>query len=185
MQLEYWPITKLIPYGRNPRKNDQAIERMMASIKEFGFKVPILARSGGQVVDGHLRLKAAQKMGMTELPVILCDEWTDAQVKAFRLLINRSVNWADWDVELVALEMGELAGMDFDLSLTGFDPVEIDAFLLDDANEQSAELTPPVPEEPVTRMGDLWICGEHRVLCGDSTTAEAVARLLGASEPAL
>ena len=87
MQIKMRPVSTLIPYSRNPRKNDHAVDRMAASINEFGFKIPILARSNGEVVDGHLRLKAAQKLGMPEVPVILCDEWTDAQVKAFRLLI--------------------------------------------------------------------------------------------------
>src|SRR5271170_6517912 len=95
-QVEVWPIDKLMPYLRNPRKNDAAVDRMMASIHEFGFKIPILARSSGEIVDGHLRHKAAKKLGMTELPVILCDEWTDTQVKAFRLMANRSVAWAEW-----------------------------------------------------------------------------------------
>src|SRR5450631_637831 len=89
--IETWPIEKLVPYARNPRKNDGAVERMAASIQEFGFKIPVLARSTGEVVDGHLRLKAAHKLGITEVPVILCDEWSPAQVRAFRLMVNRSV----------------------------------------------------------------------------------------------
>src|SRR6185295_5830853 len=92
--IEYWSIERLIPYARNPRKNDAAVDRMCFSIKEFGFKIPCLVRGDGEVVDGHLRLKAARKLGIAEIPVILCDEWTAAQVKAFRLLVNRSVTWA-------------------------------------------------------------------------------------------
>ncbi len=124
LHIEYWPVTSLIPYERNPRKNDQAVDRMVASIKEFGFAVPVLARSTGEVVDGHLRLKAALKLHMTEVPVIVCDNWTEAQVKAFRLMVNRSVNWADWDLDALSLEFGELKALEFDLTLTGFDPVE-------------------------------------------------------------
>src|SRR5437764_7164480 len=100
-QIEMWPIDKLILYARNPRKNDAAVDRMVASIREFGFKIPVLARSDGEVVDGHLRLKAAKKLGITNVPVILCDEWTEAQVKAFRLMVNRSVTWAEWDSEML------------------------------------------------------------------------------------
>ena len=96
-EIQTWPIDKLIFYARNPRKNDAAVDRMCGSIREFGFKIPVLARSDGEVVDGHLRLKAARKLNITEVPVILCDEWTQAQVKAFRLMVNRSVTWADWD----------------------------------------------------------------------------------------
>src|SRR6476660_8128219 len=120
-QIQTWPIDRLIFYARNPRKNDAAIDRMCGSIREFGFKIPVLARSNGEVVDGHLRLKAARKLGSwpggdtTQIPVILCDEWTEAQVKAFRLLVNRSVTWAAWDDELLALELQELNEADFDL----------------------------------------------------------------------
>ena len=104
--IEYWDIARLVPYARNPRKNDAAVDRMAASIQQFGLKMPCLARSDGEVVDGHLRLKAARKLGITEIPVILCDEWTPVQVKAFRLMVNRSVGWAEWDEELVGLELG-------------------------------------------------------------------------------
>src|SRR5216684_8031638 len=128
MQLETWPLSRFVPYARNPRKNDHVVDKMVASIKEFGFKVPVLARSSGEVVDGHLRLKAAEKLGIAEVPVILCDDWSDTQVKAFRLLVNRSVNWATWDEQLVALEIEELKTLDYDLNLTGFDPPEIDQF---------------------------------------------------------
>src|SRR5664279_1088040 len=134
-RIEYWPIHKLVFYARNPRKNDASVDRMCSSIREFGFKIPVLARSDGEVVDGHLRLKAARKLGSwpggdtTGIPLILCDEWTSAQVKAFRLMVNRSVSWADWDEELLALELDELRTADYDLSLTGFDTQEIDALL--------------------------------------------------------
>src|SRR5947207_12349209 len=107
--IQQWPIDKLIFYARNPRKNDAAVDRMCGSIREFGFKIPVLARSDGEVVDGHLRLKAARKLGCwpggdtTAIPVILCDKWSEAQVKAFRLLVNRSVAWAAWDEDLLAL----------------------------------------------------------------------------------
>src|SRR5258707_12287707 len=122
---------------------------MCSSIREFGLKVPVLARSDGEVVDGHLRLKAARKLGITEVPVILCDEWSPAQVKAFRLLVNRSVTWAAWDEELLALELQDIQESDFDLSLTGFDPHEIDT-LLALVDEEKANTAPPLPESPVS-----------------------------------
>jgi len=176
--IEYWPIERLVEYARNPRKNEAAVDRRCSSIREFGFKIPCLVRSDGEVVDGHLRLKAARKLGITDIPVILCDEWSPAQVKAFRLMVNRSVTWAGWDEELLALELQDIQEADFHLSLTGFDPGEIDDLLaLDD--EEKANATPPLPETPVSRPGDLWQLGSHRVLCGDATSAEAVARLLG------
>src|ERR1022692_596242 len=143
-QIQIWPIDKLIPYARNPRKNDAVVDRMCSSIREFGFKIPCLVRSDGEIVDGHLRWKAAKKLRMTEVPVILCDEWTEAQVKAFRLMVNRSVTWADWDDELLALELQELNAADFDLSLTGFDPKEIDDLLALDDNGHSVALSTTV-----------------------------------------
>jgi len=158
---------------------------MVASINEFGFKIPILARSDGEVVDGHLRLKAAQELGMQELPVILCDEWTEAQVKAFRLMVNRSATWAEWDTELVALELGELQAINFDLALTGFDTAEIDDFLFRGKEDEPEEPAPDPPSDPVSRLGDLWVCGKHRVLCGDATAAEAATRLFANATPAL
>src|SRR5436309_11319109 len=144
-EIETWPIDRLIFYARNPRKNDAAVDRMCASIREFGFKIPCLVRSNGEVVDGHLRLKAARKLGIAEVPVILCDEWTPAQVKAFRLMANRSVTWADWDEELLALELQDLNAEEFDLSLTGFDLKEIDG-LLPIPDEEKANDVPPVPD---------------------------------------
>src|SRR5262245_25629260 len=184
LQIQTWGIDRLVFYARNPRKNDAAVDRMCGSIREFGFKVPVLACSDGEVVDGHLRLKAARKLGIPEVPVILCDEWTAQQVKAFRLMVNRSVTWADWDEELLALELQELNAADFDLNLTGFDPGEIDG-LLAIPDEERANAAPPVPEYPVSRAGDLWICGKHRVLCGDATRPEDIALLLGERKPRL
>src|ERR1039458_484348 len=191
LEIQFWHIDKFVFYARNPRKNDPAVDRMCASIREFGFKIPCLARSDGTLVDGHLRIKAARKLGswpggdITCIPVILCDEWSEAQVKAFRLMVNRSVGWAQWDEELLALELQELSEADFDLSLTGFDPKEIDDLLLVADDEDRANAAPPLPEIPVSRLDDLWICGKHRVLCADATSPEAVARLLGERKPAL
>src|ERR1700681_1815135 len=190
-QVQIWHIDRFDFYARNPRKNDAAVDRMRSSIREFGFKVPVLARSTGEVVDGHLRLKAARKLGSwpggdtTGIPVILCDEWTEAQVKAFRLMVNRSVSWAEWDAELLGLELLELKDLDFDLALTGFDSREIDEFLSGPDLGEGADAVPPVPEHPASRLGDLWLCGKHRVLCGDATAPDAVARLCGSQAPSV
>jgi len=194
LQIQIWSIDRFIFYARNPRKNDAAVDRMCSSIREFGFKVPVLARGDGTVVDGHLRIKAARKLGSwpggdtTSIPVILCDEWSEAQVRAFRLMVNRSVTWAAWDEELLALELQELNEADFDLSLTGFDPGEIDG-LLAIPDEERVNAAPPLPENPVSRVGDLWTCGsgrnQHRILCSDATNPEAVSRLLAERKPIL
>lgn len=121
---------------------------MCESIREFGFKIPCLVRSDGDIVDGHLRLKAAYKLEITEIPVILCDEWTPAQVKAFRLMVNRSVEWASWDEEALALELQGIQEMDFDLNLTGFDTHEIDTLL---ALDEEESLSAPQPNRDRSR----------------------------------
>src|SRR5258707_15793460 len=126
---------------------------MFASIREFGFKIPCLVRGDGEIVDGHLRLKAARKLGITEIPVILCDEWTPAQVKVFRLMVNRSVTWADWDEDALALELIELKGLDFDLALTGFEDEELARLLAaQDATEgpTDEDAVPDLPETPTS-----------------------------------
>jgi len=174
MEIIFWPIDKFVFYARNPRKNDAAVDRMCDSIREFGFAVPVLARSDGEVVDGHLRLKGALKAGSwpggdtTKIPLILCDDWTPVQVKAFRLMVNRSVGWADWDDELLALELQELSEADFDLSLTGFDLKELDDLLVAPEADQIANAVPPLPESPVSKQGTNGskprIAGAHAVL---------------------
>ena len=121
LQHETWPIDKLIEYARNPRKNDHAVDRVAAAIREFGFRVPVVAKSDGTVVDGHLRLKAAKKLGLTEVPVVLADDMTDLQIKAFRISVNKMAELAEWDDELLAVELGELNAADFDMALIGFD----------------------------------------------------------------
>src|SRR5258707_10575859 len=152
LEIQTWPIDRLVFYARNPRKNDGAVDRMCSSIREFGFKIPVLARSDGEVVDGHLRLKAARKLGITEVPVILCDEWTPAQVKAFRLTVNRSVTWTGWDEELLAQEVLEIQASDFDLSLTGFDASEIDVLLAAPDQDDQPNGEPPLHDIPVSRL---------------------------------
>jgi DNA modification methylase len=124
-------------------------------------------------------------MGRPTIPVVFCDDWSEAQVKAFRILVNRSATWATWDEELLALELADLNALDFDLSLTGFDPFEIDEFLFPDAAEPSAQKVPDLPKNAVTRLGDLWLCDTHRVLAGDATSAEAVKTLYGPESPKL
>ncbi len=181
LKVESWPIDKLIPYARNPRKNDAQVERMVSAIQEFGFRIPVVARSDGTLVDGHLRLKAAQKLGLKEVPVALADELTDAQVKAFRLLANKSANWAEWDDELLKLELEELKDMDFDLELTGFDLGELDTVFATDGGTEGLtdpDDVPEVQETPVTKEGDIWLLGKHRLMCGDSTDAGSVCLLM-------
>jgi len=144
---------------------------MVAAIKEYGIPIPILGRHRGEtieIVDGHLRVDASRRIGLPTIPVVLSDGWSEAQVKGFRLHVNRSATWATWVEELVTLELADLDAGGFDLSLTGDDPFEINEFLFPDAVESSAETVPELPKSAVTRMGDLWLCDSHRILsaCG-------------------
>ncbi|MEO5335140.1 MAG: ParB N-terminal domain-containing protein [Magnetococcus sp. YQC-5] len=185
LQIENWPLDRLIPYARNPRRNDEVVDRMVGAIREFGFRIPIVAKSDGTVVDGHLRLKAARRLGLEEVPVVLADDLSEAQIKAFRLLANQSASWAQWDEDLLRVELEELRTLDFDLEMTGFDLSEIDRLLDgegdgdgDTGGSDGENKMPPPPPDPVSRPGDLWVLGEHRLLCGDSTKAEDVIRLM-------
>ena len=182
LQLEQWPLSRLIAYARNPRKNDHAVEQMAGVIREFGFRIPIIAMSTGDVVDGHLRLKAAQHLGLETVPVLLADDLTPAQIKAFRLLANRSATWADWDDELLGLELAELQDSGLDLALTGFTEDEWDKLISGDEGTEGLtdeDAVPEVNEDPVSQPGDVWLLGEHKILCGDATKVEDYKALLG------
>ena len=179
LQHETWPIDKLIEYARNPRKNDHAVDRVAAAIREFGFRVPVVAKSDGTVVDGHLRLKAAKKLGLTEVPVVLADDMTDLQIKAFRLSVNKMAEFAEWDNELLVLEFDELTEAGFDTLLTGFTQDEIDALTPEQIPEglTDEDAVPEVQAEPVSKLGDVWIMGRHRLVCGDATNVDDWAKL--------
>lgn len=186
LQHETWPIDKLVEYARNPRKNDHAVDRVAAAIREFGFRVPVVAKSDGTVVDGHLRLKAAKKLGLTEVPVVLADDMTDLQIKAFRLSVNKMAELAGWDDELLAIEFAELADAGFDNLLTGFTQDEIDA-LVDCDSEPDAIAQEPEPEDApaIAGNGDVWRLGRHILVCGDSSDSSAVDAALRGEHPDL
>ena len=178
-QLESWPTDSLIEYARNPRKNDHAVDRVAAAIREFGFRVPILAKSDKTIVDGHLRLKAAKKLGLEEVPVLLCDDMTDIQVRAFRLSVNKVAEFADWDDDMLRVELDALGEDGFDLEITGFSLDEIADLQIEEVQEglTNEDAAPEAPDKPVTVEGDVWGLGSHRVMCGDSTSIDAVHAL--------
>lgn len=161
LQHETWPIDKLIEYARNPRKNDHAVDRVAAAIREFGFRVPVVAKSDGTVVDGHLRLKAAKKLGLTEVPVVLADDMTDLQIKAFRLSVNKMAELAEWDNELLALEFCELQELGFDLDLTGFDADELEVLAGLDGGEGDDDAPGAAP---AGSLADRFMCPPFSVL---------------------
>ncbi len=187
--LEHRPIEQLKPYPQNPRNNAAVVNKMVAAIQTFGFRIPIVAKSDGTVVDGHLRLKAAKKLGLTTVPVVLADDLNDAQIKAFRLLANRSANWAEWDEALLKIELEELAQLDVDLSVTGFDLEELDRYIQDENPEPFIETVAKVNQPlestaaTVSQQGDLWILGNHRLVCGNSLVQASYTQVL-AGEPA-
>ena len=179
-QLESWPTDSLIEYARNPRKNDHAVDRVAAAIREFGFRVPILAKSDKTIVDGHLRLKAANKLGLEEVPVLLCDDMTDIQVRAFRLSVNKVSEFADWDDEMLRVELDELGKDGFDIELTGFSLDEIADLQIEEVPEGLTD-EDAVPEVDISKVvsvrGDVWVLGHNRVMCGDSTMADDIEKL--------
>ncbi|KAF5269416.1 hypothetical protein FQR65_LT14972 [Abscondita terminalis] len=184
LAIHYYPIENLVEYERNPRKNDDVVNRMCASIREFGFRIPIVAKSDGTVVDGHLRLKAARKLGMESIPVVLSDNLSEAQTKAFRLLANQSANWAKWDDDLLKLEIQELEDLQFDLKMTGFELEKVQRFLDDIDGKEEVERGEKEGVElvdkksVVSKPGDLWILGGHRIYCGDSCLVESFKAVL-------
>lgn len=184
LMVEWWPIARPKPYARNARKIPQkAIDKVALSLREFGWQQPIVCDSKDVIIAGHTRLLAAQQEKMTLVPVVVASHLTPAQVRAYRLMDNRSHQETDWDLDLLGSELGELKGLEFDLSLTGFDSRELDALLLEKNAEEDD--VPPPPEVPVSRLGDLWLLGGHRVLCGDATSSEAVSRVCGEWKPLL
>jgi hypothetical protein len=186
LQVEWWPIDKVRPYERNPRKIPQrAIDKVASSIEEFGWRQPIVVDQAAVIVVGHVRYLAAQKLGLKEVPVHVAAGLTPEQVRAYRLMDNRSHKETGWELDLLTLEIKEQGALEFDLNFTGFEPREIDGFLLASDADESANQAPPAPAQPVSRPGDLWRCGPHRVLHGDSTKPEDVARALGDLRPLL
>jgi len=184
------PLEKIVPYARNPRKNASAVAAVAASIREFGFRQPIVVDGNMVVLAGHTRLEAARQLGLETAPVHVAKGLTDAQAKAYRLMDNRSGETAEWDEELLALELGDLADAAFDLDLTGFSEEEIGGLLAALAADgigprEGEDEVPEPPADPVSRPGDLWRLGGHRLLCGDSTAAADVRRLLGGATPHL
>ena len=184
MQVKLRNINELSPYEQNPRINDAAVDAVATSIKEFGFRQPIVVDEEDVIIVGHTRWKAAQKLGLKKVPVHVATDLTPAQVKAYRLADNKSAEFAEWDMELLPIELADLQTMDFDLDLTGFSEDDLAKLLNGDVSDglTDPDDVPEPPDEAITQPGDLWLLGEHRLLCGDAGKADDVDRLLdGAS----
>jgi DNA modification methylase len=184
MNIELWDIERVKPYANNPRHNDDAVDAVAQSIREFGFRQPIVVDAEGVIVVGHTRYKAALKLGLKKVPVHVATDLTPEQIKAYRIADNKSAELSDWNYDLLPIELAGLQEMNYDLGLLGFDQDEL-ARLLDPGVKDGLcdpDDVPEPPDEAITRPGDLWILGDHRLLCGDAGKPEDVDRLLdGAS----
>jgi DNA modification methylase len=180
MHVELRPITSIRPYDNNPRLNDAAVDAVASSIKEFGFRQPIVVDQDGVIIVGHTRYKAALKLGITEVPVHVATGLTPAQIKAYRIADNQSATLSDWNYDLLPIELAGLKDMDYDLGLLGFDQDQLAQLLNPGVRDGlcDPDETPEPPDEATTQPGDLWLLGEHRLLCGDSSKVEDVDRLL-------
>ena len=182
------PADSLIPYINNPRKNNAAVDKVAASIKEFGFKVPIIIDGDNVIVAGHTKLLAAKKLGLESVPCVIADDLTPAQIKAYRIADNKTAEFAEWDDELLKIELEALEGLDFDLDLTGFDRSEIDKLLVNgdgSGTEEDDFDSDKALEEiktPITQVGDIWLLGRHRLICGDSTSPNDVSKLMNGQQ---
>ena len=185
MKIINMKLSDIRPYEQNPRFNDDAVDAVAKSIKEFGWQQPIVVDQEHVIIVGHTRLKAAEKLGLTEVPVLVADNLTPEQVKAYRIADNKTAEIAEWNYDLLPLEIKELQNANFDLSLLGFDTDELDRLLngtsADEVTDGETEpdAVPEVPEEAVSRRGEVYRLGEHLLLCGDSTKPEDIARLMG------
>ena len=178
-RAERWPIERLIPYARNARTHSDAqIAQIAASIREWGWTTPILVDEDGTVLAGHGRLAAARQLQMHDVPVIIASGWSDAKRRAYILADNKLALNSGWDDQILALELADL-GSEFDLNLVGFTPDEVAALTPEQVKPglTDDDAVPDVPEQPITVLGDIWLLGKHRLMCGDSTSTDHLAHL--------
>jgi DNA modification methylase len=185
-KVERWPITKLIPHPRNARTHsEEQVSQIAASIREWGWTNPILVTEKGSIIAGHGRVLGARKLGLADVPVMVARGWSKAQIQAYALADNKLALNAGWDEAMLALEIGELQELGFDIGLIGFTDTEIAALSENTVGLTDPDETPEVPANPVSVPGDLWLLGKHRLLCGDSTTTADVEKVLGPVRPHL
>jgi DNA modification methylase len=187
-RIETWPIARLQPYAKNAKVHgaDQ-VAKIAASMAEFGWTVPCLVGEDGELIAGHGRVLAATQLGLTDAPVIVLGHLTEAQRRAYRLADNKLTELGSWDEALLSAELQELLAEDYDVSLIGFDDSELDALLAGEGGEtteagETEDVVPEPQEEPISRPGDLWLLGNHRLLCGDATVSTDVDRLLDGTQ---
>lgn len=183
-EIEYRPLKELAPFAGNPRKHpEKQLVKLTASMQQFGIPVPLLVSDTGEVIAGHARLEAARRLGMSEVPVIVACGWSAARIRAYRIADNRIAELAEWDDDLLRIELAALIEIDeMPVEILGFDMGEIDTLLEGDKRTgvatDPADALPDTPVEPVARVGDLWVLGKHRLMCGSSLDAEVWAGLM-------
>lgn len=180
MKVTLRPITEIEPYERNPRINEDAVDAVAASIKEFGFRQPIVVDSDDVIICGHTRYKAAMQLELAKVPVHVAKDLTPEQIKAYRIADNKTAELAEWDFDLLPIELGKLQECNYDLGLLGFDQEEL-ANMLDPGVTEGLtdpDEIPEPPDEATTQPGDIWILEDHRLMCGDSSSPEDLDRLL-------
>jgi DNA modification methylase len=185
-KVERRPIAQLIPAARNARTHsDEQVAQIASSILEWGWTVPVLCDEAGTLIAGHGRLLAARQLGLTEVPVMTATGWSEAKKRAYLIADNKLALNADWDFEILKIELGELKDSDFDLELVGFSDSELSALLAESVGLTDPDEAPEPPVEPVSKVGDVWLLGKHRLVCGDSTDVDCVAKALGSVKPHL
>jgi DNA modification methylase len=187
MSVELRPLDAVRPYANNPRQNDDAVDAVAESIRRFGFRQPIVIDADGVIVAGHTRFRAAQRLGLATVPVHVATDLTPDEVRAYRLADNKTAELASWDDAMLSIELDALRGAGIDWTLLGFNEEELAKLLAPAGTEglTDPDAVPEKPADPITKPGDLWLLGKHRLLCGDSTSATDVARLLDGAVPAL
>ena len=180
MEITLRDLSEIRPYPDNPRDNDAAVDAVAASLKEFGWRAPIVVDADDVIIAGHTRYKAAKKLGLKKVPVHVARDLTPEQVRAYRIADNKTAELADWDYDLLPIELAAIQGSGFDLGLQGFDPDELLRLLDPEVKDGlcDPDEVPAPPDEATTKPGDLWILGNHRLLCGDSSKVEDVDRLM-------
>jgi DNA modification methylase len=180
MKIENADINTIKPYENNPRKlKDSAIEKVAMSLKEYGFRQPIVVDKDRIIVVGHTRYRASKKLGLKEVPITIADNLTPEQINAYRIADNRTAEESEWDSELLKMEIKELEAKDFKLDLLGFNEDQLNDMLFEEKQGLTDEdEVPEAPEEPITKLGDIWKLGNHRLMCGDSTKEDDVKKLI-------
>ena len=184
MQIEHWSIDRVKPYPNNPRVNKDAVAAVAASLKEFGWRQPIVVDTDGVIIVGHTRWKAAKQLGYDQVPIHIAIDLSPEQIRAYRIADNQTATIAEWDKQLLPIELADLKAMNYDLGLLGFEPDELQKWMGTDVAEGQcdADEVPTQPDAAVTQRGDLWILGNHRLLCGDSSKPDQLDRLLNGAE---